>query len=109
MESSTRPQGLEPNHTEQNTESLQSVVASILTDYEVAEGSPALGVLSVGGKDIFVVHARKSWDKTTESRCNFEFRPRITPRAGPTLKGMHELLLPYNKTMLFIAGINNKI
>ena len=28
---------------------------------------------------------------------------------GSTLRGMHELLLPYNKTLLFIAGINNKL
>ncbi len=28
---------------------------------------------------------------------------------GSTLRGMHELLLPYNKTLLFIAGINYKL
>ncbi|MDE7397221.1 MAG: phosphoribosyltransferase, partial [Muribaculum sp.] len=28
---------------------------------------------------------------------------------GSTLKGMYDLLLPYNKTLLFVAGINNKL
>lgn len=89
MASSTRPP--EPDPSEKNTVSLPSLVTSILADYEVADGSPVLGDRSLPwqsgmpmtpGKDIFAVQARKSWDKTTEARCNFEFRPRITPRAG---------------------------
>ena len=79
MASSTKPPEREP--ADKNTGSLPLLVASILTDYEVADGNPALGDLG-GRKDIFAVEARKSWDKSTEARCNFEFRPRITPRAG---------------------------
>lgn len=72
--------------------SLFADVASILSDFEVTDGSPALGELSrnrqvfgsaaLPGKDIFAVRERKAWDKSTEARCNFDFRPRITPRAG---------------------------
>lgn len=56
-------------------------VTSILSDFKVTDGSPALGALS-NGRDIFAVRERKAWDKSTEARCNFDFRPRITPRAG---------------------------
>lgn len=64
------------------TGSLLSDVASILTDFEVADGNPALGDSSKTGRDIFAVESLKAWDKSTEARCNFDFRPRITPRAG---------------------------
>lgn len=80
MEQSTKPSEL--LLAEKNTGSLLSDVTAILSDYSVADGSPALGDLSKRGKDIFAVESRKAWDKTTEARCNFEFRPRITPRAG---------------------------
>lgn len=81
-----------PEPSDKNTGSLLADVTSILADFEVADGSPALGDLShdgrvIGsaallGKDIFAVRERKAWDKSTEARCNFDFRPRITPRAG---------------------------
>lgn len=61
--------------------SLLADVTSILSDFKVADGSPALGNLPKG-RDIFAVGDRKAWDKSTEARCNFDFRPRITPRAG---------------------------
>lgn len=61
--------------------SLLADVTSILSDFKVADGSPALGDLSKG-RDIFAVRDRKAWDKSTEARCKFDFRPRITPRAG---------------------------
>lgn len=67
---------------DKNTGSLLADVTSILADFEVAEGSPALGALSSSGRDIFAVRERKAWDKSSEARCNFDFRPRITPRAG---------------------------
>lgn len=70
---------LEP--ADKNTGSLLADVSSILADFEVADGSPALGDFP-SGRDIFAVHQRKAWDKSTEARCNFAFRPRITPRAG---------------------------
>ena len=79
MASSTRPP--EPEPDEPNFESLPSLVTSILADYEVADGTPDLGTLPAG-KDLFAIESRKSWDKSTEARCNFEYRPRLTPRAG---------------------------
>lgn len=71
-----------PEHVDKNTGSLLAEVTSILADFEVADGSPALGDLSCNVRDIFAVEKRKAWDKSTEARCNFDFRPRITPRAG---------------------------
>ena len=61
--------------------SLLDDVADILADVEPIAADPALGEISPK-HDIFAVEKRKSWDKSTEARCNFEFRPRITPRAG---------------------------
>ncbi|MDE5988948.1 MAG: phosphoribosyltransferase [Duncaniella sp.] len=71
-----------PENADKNTGGLLADVSSILADFEVADGSPALGDLSRNGRDIFATQERKAWDKSTEARCNFDFRPRITPRAG---------------------------
>ena len=60
--------------------SLLADVTSILSDFEVTDGSPAIGHSDV--KDIFATNHRNQWDKSTEARCNFDFRPRITHRAG---------------------------
>ena len=65
-----------------DTGSLFDDVSAILADYEVADISPALGDFSGQHKDIFAIENRKAWDKSVEARCNFEFKPRITPRAG---------------------------
>lgn len=70
-----------PAPVDKDSGSLMADVTSILSDFKVADGSPALGALS-NGRDIFAVRERKAWDKSTEARCNFDFRPRITPRAG---------------------------
>ncbi len=56
-------------------------VAGILADLEPLSVDPALGAVTPK-HNIFAVESRKAWDKSTEARCNFEFRPRITPRAG---------------------------
>ena len=56
-------------------------VNDILSDIVTLSDDPAME--DVAPKhDIFAVEARKSWDKSTEARCNFEYRPRISPRAG---------------------------
>lgn len=73
---------MNPSLTNPVTGSLLSDITSILTDYEVPDGNTALGDFSSPERDIFAINPRKAWDKTTEARCNFEFRPRITPRAG---------------------------
>lgn len=70
-----------PDPVDKDSGSLMADVTSILSDFKMADGSPALGALS-NGRDIFAVRERKAWDKSTEARCNFDFRPRITPRAG---------------------------
>lgn len=79
----------QPEPADKTAGSLLAEVSSILADFEVADGSPALGGLSLNGsvtchpgKDIFAIRERKAWDKSSEARCNFDFRPRITPRAG---------------------------
>lgn len=68
-----------------DTGSLFADLTSALSDFEVSDVDCALGDASSSDsnvKDIFAVSRRKAWDKTVEARCNFDFRPRITPRAG---------------------------
>ena len=78
----------QPQPIDSDTGGLMADITSILSDFKVAESTTALGDPSCDGaaplpvKDIFAIRNRKAWDKTTESRCNFAFRPRITPRAG---------------------------
>lgn len=81
MAPSTKPLVSDSSRDDTLPVNLPSAIASILTDYEAPDGSTDLGEIPAG-KDIFAVHARKAWDKSSEARCNFEFRPRITPRAG---------------------------
>ena len=56
-------------------------ISDILADFSVSDGSPALDP-PAPVRDIFAEHARKGWDKTTEARCNFDFRPGLTHRTG---------------------------
>ncbi len=56
-------------------------IAEILADFTIADASPDLDHVSPA-RDIFAVHDRKAWDKSTEARCNFDYRPRLTRRAG---------------------------
>lgn len=69
-------------HDDRSPGGLMADAASILADFELADGSPALGEIPTTGRDLFAVHERKAWDTSDEARCNFDFRPRITPRAG---------------------------
>lgn len=79
MESSTRsPRTTTEHHPSQ---SLIDGVEHILADVEPLAVNPALGDIKPK-RDIFAINGRKSWDKTEEARCNFDFRPRITQRAG---------------------------
>ena len=41
-----------------------------------------------GQKDLFEVQKRKSWDKSTEARCDFSYRLRLTRRICPVIKEM---------------------
>lgn len=42
--------------------------------------SPAAGASL--SKDLFADQKRKAWDKSTEARCDFAWKPRLVPRAG---------------------------
>lgn len=61
---------------------IENSVADILKDVSVPEFSPAPGDFVAPVRDIFAADKRKGWDKSVEARCDFEFHPRITPRAG---------------------------
>lgn len=60
---------------------LLSGISDILADFSLSDGSPDLAP-SAPVRDIFAVQARKGWDKSLEARCNFDYRPRLTRRAG---------------------------
>lgn len=75
MEQSTKPPVPDPSG------SLTDALDAILTDVRSLEIDPALGEISPV-RDIFAVEQRRAWDKSTEARCNFDYRPRITHRAG---------------------------
>lgn len=62
-------------------ESLSDAIDAVLTDVYPLDIDPALGEISPV-RDIFAVEQRKAWDKSVEARCNFDYRPRITHRAG---------------------------
>lgn len=81
MEQSTNSQSESPPANTGGLD-LASAISSILSDYRIADGATALATPSASPRDIFAVTPRKSWDKSAEARCNFEFRPRLTPRAG---------------------------
>jgi len=61
--------------------SLTDAVDAILTDVCPLGIDPALDMVSPV-RDIFAVGKRKAWDNSVEARCNFDYRPRITHRAG---------------------------
>lgn len=61
--------------------SLTDAIDAILTDVCPLDINPALGEVSPV-RDIFAVEKRKAWDNSVEARCNFDYRPRITHRAG---------------------------
>lgn len=63
------------------SESLTDALDAVLTDVYPLDIDPALGEISPV-RDIFAVEQRKAWDKSVEARCNFDYRPRITHRAG---------------------------
>ncbi len=77
MEQSTKT----PVPVPDSSGSLTDALDAILTDVRPLDIDPALGKISPV-RDIFAVEQRKSWDKSTEARCNFDYRPRITHRAG---------------------------
>lgn len=73
---------MKPQVPDPSTGSLFSDIAPALTGFEVPDGLKALGAPLNAGKDLFAVKERSAWDKDTEARCNFEYRPRVSHRAG---------------------------
>lgn len=67
--------------SESDRAGVTDCISDILADVAPLDADPALGHVAPV-RDIFAQQKRKAWDKATEARCNFEFRPRITPRAG---------------------------
>lgn len=61
---------------------LRSALSPLLTDYETAAGNPDFSNIRVADKNLFEEKHRAAWDKSTEARCNFEFKPRSTKRGG---------------------------
>ena len=58
--------------------SVQSVTEGItLPDFPDIQLQPESGT-----KDIFAVQSRKSWDKSLEARCDFQYHLRLTRRAS---------------------------
>ena len=56
-------------------------ITSILADFSLSDGSPDI-MPNAPARDIFAVQSRKGWDKSFEARCNFDYRPRLSRRAG---------------------------
>lgn len=73
MEQSMRQQVSDPS------ESMTDAFDAILTDVHPLDIDPALGEVSPV-RNIFAVDKRHAWDTSTEARCNFEYRPRISKR-----------------------------
>lgn len=71
----------QPDRSDKAGDDLLTDISSILADLPPSDASLDLGNPEPV-RDIFAAHTRKGWDKTTEARCNFDFRPRLTPRAG---------------------------
>lgn len=61
--------------------SLTDHLDAILTDVRPLAIDPALGDVRPV-RDIFATQSRKAWVKSAEARCNFDYRPRFTRRAG---------------------------
>lgn len=55
-------------------------MAASLAGYRLPDGG--LTLQGADGKDIFAERGRKAWDTAEEARCNFDWRPRLTRRAG---------------------------
>lgn len=61
-------------------------VGEILSEIKIPDFDCALGSLPIVAthktKDLFAEEKRKAWDKSTESRCDFTYRLRLTRRSN---------------------------
>jgi len=56
-----------------------------------------------GQKDLFEVQKRKSWDKSTEARCDFSYRLRLTRRSDINFISIWQKTV-YGRTLTDIKG-----
>ena len=56
-----------------------------------------------GQKDLFEVQKRKSWDKSTEARCDFSYRLRLTRRSDVNFISIWQKTV-YGRTLTDIKG-----
>ena len=61
------------------------------------------GVKAPGQKDLFAVQQRKSWDKSTEARCDFSYRLRLTRRSDVNFVSIWQKTV-YGRTLTDIKG-----
>ena len=61
------------------------------------------GVTAPGQKDLFAVQQRKSWDKSTEARCDFSYRLRLTRRSDVNFVSIWQKTV-YGRTLTDIKG-----
>ena len=54
-------------------------------------------------KDLFAVQKRKSWDKSTEARCDFSYRLRLTRRSNINFISIWQKTV-YGRTLTDIKG-----
>jgi len=78
-------------------------MSDIIADVDLSDVSPALGDISVK-RDIF---AEFILNRLPDAPNIIVFDDFVT--TGSTLKAMRQLLSPLNKSLLFVAGINNAL
>ena len=61
------------------------------------------GLATPEQKDLFAVQQRKSWDKSTEARCDFSYRLRLTRRSDVNFVSIWQKTV-YGRTLTDIKG-----
>ena len=85
-------------------------MAGVLGDLDFPTADPGSldvslpeGVTAPGHKDLFAVQQRKSWDKSTEARCDFSYRLRLTRRSDINFISIWQKTV-YGRTLTDIKG-----
>lgn len=80
---------------------MENSIEDILLD--VSGPSIELDIPVSSSKDIFAVHQRKAWDKTTEARCDFTYNLRLTRRSEVNFISIWKKSV-YGRTLTDIKG-----
>lgn len=83
----------------------------VLTDIVVPDlevGSVACNKERTSQKDIFAEHKQKAWDKTTEARCDFSYKLRLTRRSNVNFISIWQKTL-YGRTLTDIKGDDSMV